>query len=146
MLPGGEPKGPNGRTGKVLSQYLYISTAPTLPREEVDAILATSARNNPACGITGLLLFNGRNFLQLLEGEESEVTALMERITGDPRHSGVSVLDRRGIDTRTCPDWAMKRVLIAESIASRREMLERDLPAGLDPEVRKMIVNFAVLN
>lgn len=130
----------------MLSQYLYISTAPTLPREEVDSILATSARNNPARGITGLLLFNGRNFLQLLEGEEEEVAGLMETITADPRHAGVSVLDRRGIAERTCPDWAMKRVLIAESIANRREMLERDLPQGLDPEVRKMIVNFAVLN
>jgi hypothetical protein len=130
----------------VLSQYLYISTAPTLPREEVDAILATSARNNPARGITGLLLFNGRNFLQLLEGDEAEVADLMDKITADPRHAGVSVLDKRAIAMRACPDWAMKRVLIAESIASRREMLERDLPQGLDPEVRKMIVNFAVLN
>jgi len=130
----------------VLSQFLYISTAPTLPREEVDAILAASARNNPARGITGLLLFNGRNFLQLLEGDEGEVTSLMDTITADPRHSGVSVLDRREIAARTCPDWAMKRVLIAESIESRREMLERELPHGLDPEVRKMIVNFAVLN
>jgi hypothetical protein len=25
-------------------------------------------------------------------------------------------------------------------------MLERDLPHGIDPDVRKMIVNFAVLN
>lgn len=130
----------------MLSQFLYISTAPTLPREEVESILATSARNNPERGITGLLLFNGRNFLQLLEGEESEVAALMERITQDPRHSGVSVLDRRAIAERACPDWAMKRVMIAESIASRREMLERDLPLELDSEVRKMIVNFAVLN
>lgn len=130
----------------MLTQYVYISTAPTLPREAVDAILATSARNNPARGITGLLLFNGRNFLQLLEGEEGEVAALMDTITADPRHSGVSVLDRRGIAVRTCPDWAMKRVLIAESIENRREMLGRDLPQGLDPEVRKMIVNFAVLN
>lgn len=130
----------------MLIQYLYISTAPTLPREEVEAILATSARNNPERGITGLLLFNGRNFLQLLEGGGSEVAGLMERITQDPRHSGVSVLDRRVIAGRACPDWAMKRVMIAESIASRREMLERDLPLELDPEVRKMIVNFAVLN
>jgi hypothetical protein len=130
----------------VLSQYLYISTAPTLPREQVDAILAASARNNPARGITGLLLFNGRNFLQLLEGEEHEVAALMKTITADPRHSGVSVLDRRSIVARSCPDWAMNRVMIAESIESRREMLEADLPQGLDPEVRKMIVNFAVLN
>ncbi len=130
----------------MLSQYLYISTAPTLPREEVDAILAASARNNPARGITGLLLFNGRNFLQLLEGEESEVAALMETITADPRHAGVSVLERRTIEARACPDWAMKRVMIAESIESRREMLERDLPRDLAPDVRKMIVNFAVLN
>jgi hypothetical protein len=40
----------------------------------------------------------------------------------------------------------MKRVLIAESIESRREMLEAELPAGLDPEIRKIIVNFAMLN
>lgn len=130
----------------MLSQYLYISTAPTLGREEVDAILATSARNNPAQGITGLLLFNGRNFLQLLEGTEGKVAELMDTITADPRHSGVSVLHRQAVDRRACPDWAMKRVLIAESIANRRAMLEADLPDGLNPEVRKMIVNFAVLN
>jgi hypothetical protein len=130
----------------VLSQYLYISTAPTLPREEVEAILAASARNNPARGITGLLLFNGRNFLQLLEGEAADVAALMDKIIADPRHAGVSVLYRRTIRARACPDWAMKRVLIAESIEARREMLERDLPQGLDHDVRKMIVNFAVLN
>ncbi|WP_158094268.1 BLUF domain-containing protein [Erythrobacter donghaensis] len=130
----------------MLSQYLYISTAPTLPREDVDAILATSARNNPARGITGLLLFNGRNFLQLLEGDEGEVSELMQTISADPRHSGVSVIDRRSITARACPTWAMKRVMIAESIETRRDMLERDLPEGLDPEVRKMIVNFAVLN
>lgn len=130
----------------MLSQYLYISTAPTLPRKDVDAILAASARNNQARGITGLLLFNGRNFLQLLEGEHGMVEELMATITADPRHSGVSVLDRRSIAQRTCPHWAMKRVMIAESIESRREMLENDLPGGLDPEVRKMIVNFALLN
>ncbi|MBU7579508.1 MAG: BLUF domain-containing protein [Porphyrobacter sp.] len=130
----------------MLSQYLYISTAPTLSRDEVDAILATSARNNPARGITGLLLYNGRNFLQLIEGEEEELVALMLRITEDARHSGITVLDRRAIEARACPDWAMKRVLIAESIASRPEMPHPEPPEGLAPEIRKMIMNFAVLN
>ena len=130
----------------MLSQYLYISTAPTLSRDAVDAILDTSARNNPARGITGLLLYNGRNFLQLLEGEEEELVSLMLKITEDARHSGITVLDRRNIADRACPDWAMKRVLIAESIASRREMLDAELPEGLAPEIRKMIMNFAVLN
>ncbi len=130
----------------MLSQYLYISTAPTLSRDAVDAILDTSARNNPARGITGLLLYNGRNFLQLLEGDGEELVSLMLKITEDARHSGITVLDRRTIADRACPDWAMKRVLIAESIASRREMLDAELPEGLAPEIRKMIMNFAVLN
>ncbi|MEM9500283.1 MAG: BLUF domain-containing protein [Pseudomonadota bacterium] len=130
----------------MLSQHLYISTAPSLSREEVDAILASSARNNPENGITGLLLYNGRNFLQLLEGEEDSLKALMLRIANDPRHTGVSVLSHKSIQQRVCPDWAMKRVLIAESVDSRRKMLEADLPQGLSDETRKIITNFAVLN
>jgi hypothetical protein len=130
----------------VLSQYLYISTAPTLSRDEVNSILASSERNNPVWDITGLLLYNGRNFLQLLEGEEENLVSLMLRITEDPRHSGITLLDRRNIDERACPDWAMKRVMIAESVARRRQMLDAELPQGLAPELRKMIMNFAVLN
>ena len=103
----------------MLSQYLYISTAPSLSREEVDSILASSARNNPANGITGLLLYNGRNFLQLLEGEEADLVGLMVRITHDPRHTGISMLEQRKVNERSCPDWAMKRVLIAESVEKR---------------------------
>ncbi|MFU7527098.1 BLUF domain-containing protein [Qipengyuania sp. ASV99] len=130
----------------MLSQYLYISTAPNLSRDEMDAILATSARNNPARGFTGLLLYNGRNFLQLLEGEAEALDALMSRISNDPRHNGVSVLHNSRIEDRTCPQWAMKRVIISESIANRKQLLEQDLPEGLDKDVRKMILNFAVLN
>ena len=130
----------------MLSQYLYISTAPNLSREDVDSILQASARNNPERGVTGLLLYNGRNFLQLLEGEESALVALMVRIGNDPRHTGVSVLERKVIEQRSCPGWAMKRVLIAESIAGRREQLERDLPAGLDEQTRQIVLNFATLN
>lgn len=130
----------------MLSQYLYISTAPSLSRDDVEAILASSARNNPERGITGLLLYNGRNFLQLLEGEESELKGLMLRIGNDPRHTGVSLLSNRMIDQRSCPEWAMKRMFIVESVDSRKQTLEAELPRGLDTETRKMIVNFAVLN
>jgi len=130
----------------MLSQYLYISTAPNLSRDEVASVLAASARNNPERGITGLLLYNGRNFLQLLEGEESALVALMVRIGNDPRHTGVSIIDRRAIEQRSCAGWAMKRVLIGESVSGRRSQLERDLPEGLDDQTRRIILNFATLN
>ena len=109
-------------------------------------MLESSARNNLANAITGLLLYNGRNFLQLLEGDAVDLDALMIRIGQDSRHAGVSMLHQSEIGERTCPDWAMKRITIAESVASRRQMLEQDLPKGLDSNVQKMILNFAVLN
>ncbi|MEM7701400.1 MAG: BLUF domain-containing protein [Pseudomonadota bacterium] len=130
----------------MISQYLYISTAPSLTREDVDAILSSSARNNPARGVTGLLLYNGRNFLQLLEGEESELVSLMVKISHDPRHTGISMIDRKMVETRACPNWAMRRVMIAESVERRRELLEAELPETLDPQTRKIVTNFVVLN
>ena len=130
----------------MISQYLYISTAPSLSREDVDSILASSQRNNPARGVTGLLLYNGRNFLQLLEGEESELVSLMMKISHDPRHTGISMIDRKMVQIRACPDWAMRRVMIADSVEKRRASLEAELPAGLDPQTRKIITNFVVLN
>jgi len=130
----------------VISQYLYISTAPSLSRDDVDAILASSQRNNAARGVTGLLLYNGRNFLQLLEGEESELVSLMVKISHDPRHTGISMIDRKTVEERVCPDWAMRRVMIAESLDKRREALEAELPDGLDPQTRKIVTNFVVLN
>lgn len=130
----------------MISQYLYISTAPSLSREDVDDILASSQRNNSMIGVTGLLLYNGRNFLQLLEGEESELVSLMMKITHDPRHTGISMVDRRLVRERVCPDWAMRRVMIAENVDRRRALLEEQLPPGLDADLRKIITNFVVLN
>lgn len=130
----------------MFSQYLYISTAPDLSREDVEAILESSSRNNPERGITGFLVYNGRNFLQLIEGEESALVALMTRINHDPRHTGVSMIGRKEVEERACPDWAMRRILISNSIPERRKLLDADLPAALDGETRRLIMNFAVLN
>ena len=130
----------------MISQFLYVSTAPSLSRADVDAILEASARNNPPNGVTGLLLYNGRNFLQFLEGDHAELVALMGRIGKDPRHSGVSILHSATSPLRACPDWAMKRIPIAESVSERKADLDRDLPLSLEPIVRQMMLNFAVLN
>lgn len=130
----------------MVSQYLYISTAPSLERGEIDAILESSARYNPHHGVTGILLYNGRNFLQLLEAEESEIVTLMVKITQDSRHSGVSLLSRNQAVERACPDWAMQRIYISESVSKRRALLEEQIPEGLDSATHQIIVNFATLN
>ena len=130
----------------MISQYLYISTAPNLTREDVESIVETSRHNNLAEGITGLLLYNGRNFLQLLEGEESKLVTVMMRISHDPRHTGISLIERRLIEERSCPDWAMQRITIAQDVSARREALDAALPSQMDTQLRKIIMNFAILN
>ena len=130
----------------MISQYVYISTAQGLSREQVEGILQTCARNNVAQGITGLLLYNGRNFLQLLEGDKDVLDRLMAAIEVDPRHAGVAMIHKGEVESRVCPDWAMKRIAIAEAIEVRQERLEEELPEGIDPELRKIVLNFAVLN
>lgn len=130
----------------MISQYLYISTAPGLSNAEVDELSASSSKNNAARSVTGFLLYNGRNFLQLLEGDKSALDDLMAKIEKDPRHDGFSILYQGEASDRSCPQWGMKWVRIAESVDTRRELLERDLPQNLDDQVRNMILNYAMLN
>ena len=129
-----------------MRQYVYVSTAEQLPSQDVTAILESCQRNNPLQGLTGLLLYNGRNFLQVLEGEHDALERVMRRIEHDSRHHGISRLHDELIESRACPDWSMRRLSLGEPGESRRERLEAELPTALDPLVRRMILNFALLN
>jgi hypothetical protein len=70
-------------------------------------ILAASVRNNEASGLTGMLLYAGGSFMQVLEGDEEAVDATLARISGDPRHHGVFEIDRSPIDERAFANWRM---------------------------------------
>lgn len=135
-----------GGVTALIKQYVYISTAVGLSREDVGTILDTCARNNIEQEVTGLLLYNGRNFLQLLEGQGDALEKLMSAIEVDERHSGVLIMHKGEVETRDCPDWAMKLISISEAIEVRQQRLEEDLPDSVDPAIRKLVMNFAMLN
>lgn len=130
----------------MLRQYLYVSTATGLERSELDAIIASCEANNAERGITGLLVYNGRNFIQLLEGEEADLLWVMRRISTDPRHSGLSVLEDMPAESRACPDWLMRHIRLVDKVEDRRAALEEQLPSGLSPQLKRIILNFAALN
>ncbi len=89
-------------------QLVYVSTATNqITQAEIDGILAASRRNNQQAGITGLLLYNGRRFLQALEGSELDVRETYERIKADPRHRGLTIIASRENGERMFGDWAM---------------------------------------
>jgi len=90
-----------------LLQILYISTVS--PKETVDlnAILTVARRNNKALDITGLLMFNGKRFLQVIEGPTASVEQTFARIQRDSRHRAHVVLSRKAVDRREFGDWSM---------------------------------------
>lgn len=94
----------------MLRSLLYVSTSTLrLPQEawKVDEIVTFSLSFNAGAGITGALMFTEKNFAQVLEGPHHEVATLMERITGDSRHTGVTVVLEDWIEKRLFAEWNM---------------------------------------
>jgi len=80
---------------------IYVSTAvKPLSDEELLDILKLSRENNATKEITGLLLYKGGNFMQVLEGPDEAVEALYKKIEADPHHKDLNVLSREQISAR----------------------------------------------
>lgn len=88
---------------------IYSSEAQLgLTESDLDMIDRTATELNALDGITGLLIYNGRYFVQLLEGASEALDDVMGRISADPRHNNISVEYDYPIDRRSFPDWSMK--------------------------------------
>ena len=87
---------------------IYVSTSVKLLNdEELLDILKISRENNSSKEVTGLLLYKGGNFMQVLEGPDDAVNGIFEKIKNDPRHKDVSVISREQIQSRQFPAWEM---------------------------------------
>ena len=95
----------------MLVRLMYASrAAATINQEELVAILRKSKSNNPATGITGVLCYSEGIFLQALEGGRGAVNQLYNRITADPRHTGVELLSYEEVSERRFAGWSMGQV------------------------------------
>ena len=68
--------------------------SPSLTMDDIRAILDTANQFNDAHDITGCLLYYNNEFVQLLEGDKTEVLDLYENIKRDKRHSYVLLLGK----------------------------------------------------
>lgn len=60
-----------------------------VPFQDIENMVVRANIRNEHENVTGILLFNGRHFFQLLEGPESSVKMLYEEICTDKRHHNV---------------------------------------------------------
>ena len=92
----------------MLFHLIYVSTAvDALDGDDLIDLLTASRRNNVRDHITGMLLYRGGHFMQVIEGEYLNVMSLFDRIRVDNRHRNVDILRADHIQERDFPDWTM---------------------------------------
>ncbi len=102
-------------------KLIYLSSeTESFNEHELLTILEESINNNKRRGVTGVLLYSGGNFIQLLEGPREEVESLFQVVKKDKRHTNIIRLLAEYSDTRDFPDWKMGFRKITPSMAEQK--------------------------
>ena len=129
-----------------LTSVTYTSLARLdLQTSDLEDIHRTAREANALEGITGLLVFNGTHFLQIIEGSETAIAELVERLRKDPRHTGFEVRDQRKVDTRSFPDWSMELVRVNASYFQARDTLADRLPDTVPEAIQSRLFRMTEL-
>lgn len=99
-----------------LIQLVYTSRAThRITASDLDRLTATASDLNRSLNITGLLLYGGGRYLQLLEGPPEVVDRLYrDDISKDPRHTDCMVLMKEPCEARLLPKWSMGRLYLQD--------------------------------
>jgi hypothetical protein len=94
-----------------LRSLIYRSRATSrLDAPALDALVQGARQHNHRVGVTGSMLYRDGAFLQWLEGPDEIVEGLFDRISRDPRHTGIEVLSDHHSSRRLFHDWDMRLV------------------------------------
>ena len=97
-------------------RLLYVSashgTAEAL-KEDLSDILESSKKNNLALGLTGILVYGGGMFMQVLEGPDHQVFRKYTEILDDRRHADCRIVLITTTEERAFPDWVMAALEIS---------------------------------
>lgn len=92
----------------MLTRLIYASEpSEPLSPAAVQAIVDHARGANARSQLTGMLVFDSRAFLQVLEGRREAVSHTFCRIAADSRHQRVLLLEVVPIDERLFAGWAM---------------------------------------
>ncbi|WP_397406420.1 BLUF domain-containing protein [Polaromonas sp.] len=121
-------------------RLLYISDAAEgLDEEAITAILKSAEKNNPALGLTGILVFGGGVFAQVLEGPERGVLEKYVQVMADHRHRNCRIVYIttaagrlfEGVSMAALQALPMELAHIAELDAHRKETVPNEAFASL---------------
>ena len=91
-----------------MHELIYFSKALFEPTDDdIQEMLIQFREFNTAHNITGMLLYDGIHFSQMIEGDKESITNLYNRIQKDPRHETLTTSSTRPIEHRRFTKWAM---------------------------------------
>lgn len=127
-----------------LKTLTYTSRARLdLTSQDLSDIHQTARHLNALDGITGLLIFDGARFLQIIEGGEEAIDNLVERLRMDPRHSAFEIRDSALVERRSFPDWSMELLGVSEGYLQATSEVKAILPESVAPRVRDLVLSMA---
>lgn len=131
----------------MLHRIVYVSRAVAPFDDDLLPLLDWCHEVNPSLDVTGVLCFLDGVYMQYIEGDESMLDPLFQRIRKDSRHESVTCLERRAIRQRAFPEWRMKllewderskAIFRSFSPGSRLDLFASD-PTTAAPLVRALI-------
>lgn len=121
---------------KTLFQMIYASAATkNFESDELDEILNSARRNNTELGVSGMLLYHEGSFIQALEGEQSIVEKLYNKIEKDTRHTDTLILHRTHVNERSFNDWSMGFFRTDRVADEDKSAFNEFLPRGFNQEL-----------
>jgi hypothetical protein len=132
----------------VLYRIVYMSRATDFLTDlEVENLATQAGERNEAHSINGLLLFDGRRFMQAIEGDKNSVQTLMERIGADDRHESIVIVSEGRAARRKFSDWSLcyKRVGEGRAAPDYLNQVKAQMAAIPNPALQASFIGFAVL-
>ena len=88
--------------------YCSVSVEPDLTNADLDRILVSARRRNLAQDITGMMIYHGGEFVQILEGRKESIENVYEKfICPDTRHTAINKVLENTITHRSFGEWSM---------------------------------------
>lgn len=87
---------------------IYVSKAEdNVEYDEILDILTHSWKYNHNSYISGMLLYDNRHFMQIIQGPILTIDKLYARIENDPRHTDIKLIGEELLHERDCSGWGI---------------------------------------
>ncbi len=105
--------------------YKSLASEEFLPNQDLFEMGESCSRNNQDKDITGILVYTGKQFLQVLEGPSADVNSLFQKISRDERHHSVELVTFEQDVEPYFDDWSMRLVDLYDLPGEIRQFFTR---------------------